>query len=454
MSVEETIAFLFPDTREEPEPPVIGEPIPILGHTEYIRVEVVEGLPGPPGPEGPEGPAGPASTVPGPPGQGVPEGGDTGQLLAKASAGLYDTVWVEPEAGGGGTAILDGIATPDAQVGAVGNYYLDTDDHILFGPKLPGSYLPAQVLYTSQSPEFSGGNQIGSWGLDITVQVDGRITGMRYFRDISVPAETTSTTLNLWDSVGNLLTTVDTIDEPNGAGWRAVWFVTPVPVTAGQKVRASWDAPDPGRKWPFNQPGAPITNGRLTSGASYYVYGLPGYPNTPESDAQFFVDILFEETVTSPWPVALVSSSSSGTDFDQAEADTLYVKLTGDETIAGVKTFTDSITVDSAGPANVVADRGSTNNFAQFECRTLGVQKWTVGTFPGGTENFRILNTTAAADALLIDNASNRIIVAGNPTAPLGVATKGYIDARTPQVTVATTAPATPAVNDIWVDTT
>jgi hypothetical protein len=29
---------------------------------------------------------------------------------------------------------------------------------------------------------------------------------------------------------------------------------------------------------------------------------------------------------------------------------------------------------------------------------------------------------------------------------------KSYVDARTPQITVSTTAPSSPAVNDIWVD--
>lgn len=37
-------------------------------------------------------------------------------------------------------------------------------------------------------------------------------------------------------------------------------------------------------------------------------------------------------------------------------------------------------------------------------------------------------------------------------TTALGDVPKGYVDARTPQITVATTAPASPAVNDIWVD--
>lgn len=37
-------------------------------------------------------------------------------------------------------------------------------------------------------------------------------------------------------------------------------------------------------------------------------------------------------------------------------------------------------------------------------------------------------------------------------TAP-DTATKGYVDGRVPQITVGTTAPTSPAVGDLWVDT-
>ena len=34
-----------------------------------------------------------------------------------------------------------------------------------------------------------------------------------------------------------------------------------------------------------------------------------------------------------------------------------------------------------------------------------------------------------------------------------GLATKEYVDSRTPQITVGTTAPSSPAINDVWIDT-
>lgn len=52
------------------------------------------------------------------------------------------------------------------------------------------------------------------------------------------------------------------------------------------------------------------------------------------------------------------------------------------------------------------------------------------------------------------DTMTAPLVLPGNPSSALQAAPKQYIDARTPQVTVASTAPSNPAVNDLWVDTT
>lgn len=50
----------------------------------------------------------------GSPGVGVPTGGDTGQVLAKASPSDYDTEWVDPSTGGGGVSEDDVVALATA----------------------------------------------------------------------------------------------------------------------------------------------------------------------------------------------------------------------------------------------------------------------------------------------------------------------------------------------------
>lgn len=59
------------------------------------------GADGATGPQGPQGEQG----VQGEPGLGVPPGGTTGQVLAKASNANYDTIWVDQTGGGGGGVV-------------------------------------------------------------------------------------------------------------------------------------------------------------------------------------------------------------------------------------------------------------------------------------------------------------------------------------------------------------
>jgi len=65
-----------------------GEKYPVT--VSSVGVQGPEGPEGPDGPIGPEGPEGP----PGPAGVGVPTGGTTGQILAKASNADYDDEWI------------------------------------------------------------------------------------------------------------------------------------------------------------------------------------------------------------------------------------------------------------------------------------------------------------------------------------------------------------------------
>ena len=68
-----------------------------------------EGAPGVPGPRGPVGSSGPAGP-PGKDGEGVAPGGNTGQVLAKASDDDYDTEWVDQSGGGGALGLAEVLA--------------------------------------------------------------------------------------------------------------------------------------------------------------------------------------------------------------------------------------------------------------------------------------------------------------------------------------------------------
>jgi hypothetical protein len=88
------------------------------GWSAAIPFQGEQGEAGPTGPQGIQGPTGPAGPAgaDGADGEGVPTGGTTGQVLAKASGTDYDTAWVDAAAGGGLTvaAIQTAAFAPEA----------------------------------------------------------------------------------------------------------------------------------------------------------------------------------------------------------------------------------------------------------------------------------------------------------------------------------------------------
>jgi hypothetical protein len=87
-----------------------GDLVIVMTTGEEVRVGRVRGADGRDGPRGPAGPIG----------RGIPEGGTTGQVLAKAGDGDYDTEWVNSGGGPGG-----GVTSVNGQSGVV---VLDADD--------------------------------------------------------------------------------------------------------------------------------------------------------------------------------------------------------------------------------------------------------------------------------------------------------------------------------------
>ena len=64
----------------------------------------------------------------GPPGKGVPPGGDTGQVLAKASGDDYDTEWRTLSGGGSGSGSGTVTSVNDVLPDAFGNVQLAPED--------------------------------------------------------------------------------------------------------------------------------------------------------------------------------------------------------------------------------------------------------------------------------------------------------------------------------------
>ncbi|WP_445665694.1 hypothetical protein [Fodinibius sp. AD559] len=116
----------------------------------FIACEGPAGSEGPQGPEGPEGPVGPAGedgsmiySGSGAPGSDVGSNGD--YYLNTDNGEMYgpkdDSGWGNPiivlqgEDGEDGSQIHSGTGAPASSLGSVGDYYLDKDTYELYGPK-------------------------------------------------------------------------------------------------------------------------------------------------------------------------------------------------------------------------------------------------------------------------------------------------------------------------------
>jgi hypothetical protein len=113
------------------------------------------GATGPQGPAGPAGPKGDAGGT-GPQGPQGPQGpagqkGDTGATGDPGPQGPEGAAGPPGQAGADGSSVLNGTGTPAAQLGANGDFYLDTSTDTLYGPKAGGAWPGTGVSLTGQA---------------------------------------------------------------------------------------------------------------------------------------------------------------------------------------------------------------------------------------------------------------------------------------------------------------
>jgi len=132
--------------------------------------------------------------------------------------------------------------------------------------------------------------------------------------------------------------------------------------------------------------------------------------------------------------------------------------MTGDLNTTG------NIVITKAMP--VISFIKNNSNVAGLTGRTSAAARW--GLYVGNATPETGSNTgadfqierfndggTSQGSPVLISRATGLMTVQGDPQVALGVVTKQYMDAKiTNKITVASSAPSSPSINDIWVDTT
>jgi hypothetical protein len=209
------------------------------------------------------------------------------------------------------SVILSGTATPTGATGAVGDYYLDTDDRVLYGPKIPLTALSGHTTQTPTDLAYDAGAPT-SWGRQFTFAVAGTITGLMHYR---VPtAVLTARTMRVWTLGRALLGSASSAGE-SGSGWKTITLGTPIAVTAGQTLLIVLDDATREKVPRLSIPaGVPVVNGSITMDSStYYEQFNPGaFPDDFAGNFDSFIDVSFAPTVFDQWPVALKSAPLVG----------------------------------------------------------------------------------------------------------------------------------------------
>lgn len=150
-------------------------------------------------------------------------------------------------------------------------------------------------LFSAQTPSTTDAtdNQGITLSTRFTADVDGNVTGVRFYRAATAPASVIGL---LYSDAGAELAraTFGTLTT----GWNSVTFATPVATTAGSYYRAAyWSSGSYVASTGFFN--SPVTNGRLTGTNGYF-----GYGSTPASGTQqfnsgsYFADVSFVVTGT------------------------------------------------------------------------------------------------------------------------------------------------------------
>jgi Domain of unknown function (DUF4082) len=205
----------------------------------------------------------------------------------------------------GKATILNGTATPTAATGSIGNYYVDTDDHILYGPKASISIDSVDVPFDTQS---GGTYEFGSRYKFLSA---GYCTGIKFFH-YSGDTTASGMVVSLWDSASNALLAQKSVASPTPGAWNSIFFDTPVAVVTNTNYIVSvWY---PGRTFVYQTtwPGTAMVSGNVrlvangeddgtTSGRYATAHGFPANQWTSTAVAS----PLFQTAVGSGWPAAV-----------------------------------------------------------------------------------------------------------------------------------------------------
>ena len=137
----------------------------------------------------------------------------------------------------------------------------------------------------------SGDGQAVELGVKFTSDVNGSITGLRFYKSA---ANTGVHTASLWSASGQLLAT-GTFTNETASGWQQLTFATPVAITAGTTYVASYHTNTGHYSVSRSYFSSQFSNGSLKVPANggVYLYGSGGMPTNTYQGSNYWIDPLF-----------------------------------------------------------------------------------------------------------------------------------------------------------------
>ena len=135
-------------------------------------------------------------------------------------------------------------------------------------------------------------------GVRFTVETDGQIAALRYFRGDADAGDTDTRVLNLWSSDGTKLASTEVTSQPGETGWQSASLDTTVDVVAGRTYVASYGTTDNYAETIgyFDNSADTNADGTLTlPGGSMGVFDwdLGRYPTETWNSSNYWADVVF-----------------------------------------------------------------------------------------------------------------------------------------------------------------
>ena len=234
----------------------------------------------------------------------------------------------------------------------------------------------------------SGDTQAVELGVKIKSDVDGFITGLRFYKSST---NTGTHTASLWSASGQLLATT-TFTNETASGWQQANFATPVAVTANTTYVASYHTNSGHYSVTRSYFGSTVDNGPLHALAGpyngVYAYGTGNFPTNSYVSGNYWVDVVLSTPVdTTPPTVTSLSPASGATNV--ATNATVTVTFSEAMTASTINTSTVLLMDGSTAVAASVAYNATNRTATLTPAAALGTAKTYTIVVKGGASGVK-----------------------------------------------------------------